>query len=532
MEKYNKYHESLEIDCCDNKNKSKPKVDNYCCGGIKLPSHDNEIEVLIRQLKREVKELLKTTEAKLLCQDKKIAETMVYIKNNLSNAIRNLLDSMKESGEIDEIITSIIAESIEELESEVNDVKEDVSNIKVDLTSVKNSINNLEVSDVNINETLKKKTNIDELNQERLQSRYNTYGMFEKGVGVSAIINDEDGRPQIMGMVRNNQVAEYTNRDAVGFYVNARPSIPLINYNEGDTVFTATSVSLPSLDQETVNNLVNTDLSYTVIDTYNVVGEDFVRYSALVDSFNQTDNTFTVKGGWYAVPSDGSETYIPENGIGVYLGLCTKIWGMNTVVELPTDGTATSLTGYELEVRNHKPGSQDNTILDLIGSPDIGGDYAIQTGMKIRGKANNQQVRNAITYNNISYAVLNGVLNNDSEKYLILNRNNNNDITYFLKANGNQIPLGYDQQLITNKNTSPNTSSGYKAFNISNYDGSTYTFLNPKNFIGKIFLIQNIMAQDLVLGYINGGNIQDTRIIPAKTSKFIFSDGYSWTLIG
>ena len=43
-----------------------------------------------RKLTKEVKELMKSTEARLLCQDKKIAETMVYIKNNLSNAIQNL----------------------------------------------------------------------------------------------------------------------------------------------------------------------------------------------------------------------------------------------------------------------------------------------------------------------------------------------------------------------------------------------------------------------------------------------------------
>ena len=190
-----------------------------------------------------------------------------------------------------------------------------------------------------------------------------------------------------------------------------------------------------------------------------------------------------------------------------------------------------SSTGYELEVRNHKAQSQDNTILDLIGSPDIGGDYAIQSGIKIRGKASDQQVRNAINYNNISYAVLNGTLNDGSEKYIILNRNDNDEITYFLKSNGNQIPLGYDQQLITNISTPCNIFAGYKAFNIAGYNGATYTFLNPKYLLGKIFLIQNIMPQDLVLGYINGGNVADTRTIPAKTSKFIFSDGYAWTIV-
>ena len=131
MEKYNKYHESLEIDCCD-KNKSKPKVNNYCCGGINIPSRNNEIEVLIRQLKREVKDLMNTTQAKLLCQDKKIAETMVYIKNNLSNAIRNLLDSMLTSGELEEIITETVLDNIKEMQEYFEELKEYLGNdIKV-----------------------------------------------------------------------------------------------------------------------------------------------------------------------------------------------------------------------------------------------------------------------------------------------------------------------------------------------------------------------------------------------------------------
>ena len=57
---------------------------NNCCGGTSLPSCDNELEILVRQLQREVNKLMETTEARLLCQSKKIDETMVYIKNNLS----------------------------------------------------------------------------------------------------------------------------------------------------------------------------------------------------------------------------------------------------------------------------------------------------------------------------------------------------------------------------------------------------------------------------------------------------------------
>ena len=147
MEKYNKYHESLDIDCCD-KELNKPKVkNNCCCDGINLPSHDNEIEVLIRQLKREVKELLQTTQAKLLCQDKKIAETMVYIKNNLSNAIRDLLDSMLTSGELEEIITDTVLDNIDELESDVEHLKNSVRYY--------DTVSDLRTGDVKVGEVIK-----------------------------------------------------------------------------------------------------------------------------------------------------------------------------------------------------------------------------------------------------------------------------------------------------------------------------------------------------------------------------------------
>lgn len=105
---YNRYNENLNIDCECNKPLPKVKEKSNCCCEGGLPSHSNEIEILVRQLKREVKDLMTTTEAKLLCQDKKIAEMVTYIKNNLSNAIRTLLDTMIQTHEIDDIITSVL----------------------------------------------------------------------------------------------------------------------------------------------------------------------------------------------------------------------------------------------------------------------------------------------------------------------------------------------------------------------------------------------------------------------------------------
>lgn len=90
-------------------------VNNSCV----LKLEDNQDTILLLQLKREVEELLKTTTARLLSQDGKISETCVYIKENLSNELRLLLDTMQNSGELENIINTIVLGSIELLQNQV-----------------------------------------------------------------------------------------------------------------------------------------------------------------------------------------------------------------------------------------------------------------------------------------------------------------------------------------------------------------------------------------------------------------------------
>ena len=103
-------------------------------------------------MKKEVKELLKTTEARLLCQDKKIAETMVYIKNNLSNALRNLLNAMLESGQLEDLITSVVSNTIEVLQNDVENLEIDMSQVKAQLTTNINDILNMKANKLEFKE--------------------------------------------------------------------------------------------------------------------------------------------------------------------------------------------------------------------------------------------------------------------------------------------------------------------------------------------------------------------------------------------
>lgn len=238
MEKYNKYHESLNIDCCG-KEINKPKVkNNCCCDGVNLPSHDNEIEVLIRQLKREVKELLQSTQAKLLCQDKKIAETMVYIKNNLSNAIRNLLDSMLESGELEDIITSIIENNQALLESKIEELEQRVS---INEESIRTLLNQVELSGVAI-QGLSNKTNANTTDIEGLKSKVDTLEIKQDKL---VVFGDSWSDPEVPDSIWSSNLASELNltninyaKDSAGFVQpsNNLISTQIANFNSSDVV--------------------------------------------------------------------------------------------------------------------------------------------------------------------------------------------------------------------------------------------------------------------------------------------------------
>lgn len=295
---------------------------NNCCGGINLPSHNNEIEVLIRQLKREVKELMNTTQAKLLCQDKKIAETMVYIKNNLSNYLRDLLDSMLLSGELDEIITEIISNEIALLEEEVEKLKKDI-------------------------ETLSKfpKSN---LNYER----------------IGRIINKTpycDSSNKYVGMqggtvVNENTYAYISNHMGVNGYVNENSLIKKIDLTTGE-VLASKVIEIGHGNGLCYDKFANK--YYVACAHGNIVNEDFSNKIIILDDDFNIERTVTTSINFDSLCIDekgtlyGGVTYKqdPNNGMKIFKLNKTNFSIINTIeLENPTGDIG---TGQDFAIYNN-----------------------------------------------------------------------------------------------------------------------------------------------------------------------------------
>ena len=114
------------------------------CEGLNTP--DNKYEILIAEIKKQVEELCKTSVAKFLMYDEKVAELCTYIKANLTNSIQCLISDMKLSGELDEIISDVVLSTIKSLEFKVYDLENIINDDKTDFKKGE-IIDNLTISE-------------------------------------------------------------------------------------------------------------------------------------------------------------------------------------------------------------------------------------------------------------------------------------------------------------------------------------------------------------------------------------------------
>lgn len=81
---------------------------NDCTEGCSMPSDTNEIKIMIKQLNKKVQDFYNDTNESLLEHDHKIAEMCNYLKLNLGDSLRTLIDTMIANGEIDEVLRRVL----------------------------------------------------------------------------------------------------------------------------------------------------------------------------------------------------------------------------------------------------------------------------------------------------------------------------------------------------------------------------------------------------------------------------------------
>lgn len=105
---------------------------NTCITEFK-DSINKDHEAFKNEINQIIHDYIITIDTKIAHQDRYIEETIVYIKNNLSVAITELTEQMKESGEFDEAIQNAF-----------NELGERVTNLESEKTLLSNRVTNLE----------------------------------------------------------------------------------------------------------------------------------------------------------------------------------------------------------------------------------------------------------------------------------------------------------------------------------------------------------------------------------------------------
>lgn len=359
----------------------------------------------------------------------------------------------------------------------------------------------------NLKDNFDNKTNIDELHQKRLQSNYYTYGCLTKGVGISAVTNSDD-EPAIMGFHNPSELATYTNRDTVAMHAHAFPNVPLLHYDIADTVFGSTIVRCPSLTSEQINNLLEYDLTETIIDVYN----SSTRYSGLITEFDPDTKTFTVDTGWYQVGNTTPVT--PPNNSTLYVGQSTKVWGLNVIGTLSSEREAESVTAAEFMTEvNHD--SQDNTIVDGIAN----GTYPTHYGYKARGNVN-------IGYlskdpNSIGYET---IMEENNNKFAFFLKDGQDDTKQYIRSDGALGGLRCPINIVSGSSI----NSVLTWFNVITSSSSSISLPSPVGKAGYIMFIGNYTTDDKSLTYTNSSQIPVTLTLNAGTFYILMSDGNAW----
>lgn len=367
-----------------------------------------------------------------------------------------------------------------------------------------------EIVDKDCRDKLKNKTNIDEINQKRMQGHFDTYGMFEKGVCISSITNTDE-RPGVMGFLTPQQALDYSTRDSVGFFAYGTPPH---DYKVDTTNTTFANKYVTVTDQ-----LQNIDYKDTIVEVF--LGSER-KYFGFVTSVDIEAKKINVDS-WYQYGEPYTNTYVPPNGSRVVIGYANAIWGANIIARLSKLYDADIGYGAEIELRTDKAMATGAGLLLLLNS--LGTANKIPSGLLITGK-DGKDYNVALDIIEPNTTVLSAKIEKATNKFLLYLVDTLTDtLTYFIDTQGKQSKLAILEQVLGAPTEPISDQASHIIFNFSSEQ--TYNFPAPSQTQGKIFFITNNTLNTVHLNLTT-----KTHDLVGSGTCILLSNGSSYSIFG
>ena len=159
----------------------------------------------------------------------------------------------------------------------------------------------------------------------------------------------ENPRPAVMGASIDSIASTYPQRDSVGFYADNNLIFYQKRYEKDDVSFSTDGVTIKNFDSADV-------LPGMLVDAADKLKTNDSWYVGII---TKVESNKIYVSNWYQQRDDGSiKTGTPAN-VGVYINLCTRVWGGNINVFT----NERSCTGLEIGVSN----KSDTVYADVAG---------------------------------------------------------------------------------------------------------------------------------------------------------------------
>ncbi|PFP30847.1 hypothetical protein COJ96_02465 [Bacillus sp. AFS073361] len=346
-----------------------------------------------------------------------------------------------------------------------------------------------------------------------------TYGTYESAAVLSAIGNQENPRPEVIGFHQTNEATKYEGRDSVAFYTSNKGTNPTVVVNSGIIQYSPLSVHVIGITVANFNKI----LPGMLIDTYHTPN----RYTSIVDHIDVSTQTIFIKDGWYEVKEGGSKiAVIPPNGAGFDVNRITKIWGINNNVYL-RKGESTE-AGIAEEIGLFNEAGADLSGIDVVN-------FKAQSnfGIKVR-KAKSAPSGFVYGY----YAMDSGIsfmseATNEDQNFLRSEVKGDVHKGFLVHANGTQSKLRLKAAIFVNGNVKFSSES-QRVFILNKTVEELFRIPSPKGKSGELIFLMNVGTATSIIrinnddGSIVSGKGNPSFNLSPNSSAVLISDGNSW----